>query len=77
MKLKTIQARIPEGLYRNVEEMVEEGLYATTSEAVRDSIRRTFAEQNRIFLRNLANRHGVSKEKTIEEWERIRHATQN
>ena len=74
MKLKTIQARIPEGLYKNVEEMVEGGLYATTSEAVRDSIRKTFAEQNRVFLRNLAKKHGITKEEMLREWERVRHA---
>jgi len=73
MKLRTIQARIPENLYNNIEEMVEEGLYATTSEALRDALRRTFAEQNREFLRNLAKKHGVTKEDMLKEWEKIRH----
>ena len=77
MKLKTIQARIPEDLYKNMEEMVEEGLYATTSEAIRDSIRMAFAEQNREFLRVLARKHSITREAMLKEWEKERHGKQN
>ena len=73
MKLKTIQARIPEQLYKNVEEMVKEGLYATTSEAVRDCLRKMFAEKHREILREEVKKQGITQETMLNEWEKIRH----
>ncbi|MBL7206197.1 MAG: ribbon-helix-helix protein, CopG family [Candidatus Aenigmarchaeota archaeon] len=74
MKLKTIQARIPEKLYEELEQRVELGMYASTSEVMRDALRKMFVEQSRTFLRDLAKEKGIKKEELLEELWKIRRA---
>ena len=74
MKLRTIQARVPEKLYREVEQRIEFGIYASTSEVIRDALRKMFAEQSREFLRLLVKEAGLSKKDMLNELWKIRGA---
>lgn len=72
MKMRTIQARVPEKLYEKVEERIESGLYASISEVVREALRKFTAEQSREFLRILTKRVGITKREMLKELDRVR-----
>ena len=42
---KTIQARIPTKLYKNIETRIKSGMYSNKSEVVREALRHMFSEQ--------------------------------
>lgn len=71
-KLKTIQTRIPEELYEELEELVGSGLYANKSEVIREALRKLIAEKSRNVLRELAAEYRVSEESLLKEWVNLR-----
>ena len=71
-KLKTIQARIPEPVFDEIEERIETGTYASVSEIVRDALRRLIAEQNREILRELTKNSNIKEDELIAEWNKMR-----
>ncbi len=71
--LKPVQARIPETLEREIDELVESGGYASRSEVVREALRKLLAENRRESLRELTERAGVSEEEMLDELDEVRH----
>jgi len=69
---KLLQARIPEKLYKRVEEGIKSGIYSNRSEVVREALRKMFAEQSRDFLRELARKTGISEMDMLRELKKIR-----
>lgn len=74
-KLRTLQARVPEALYEEVEERIELGLYASVSEIVREALRKMIASQSRSFLIDLTAKSGISKEEMLKELKRVRYGS--
>ena len=71
-KLKTIQARIPEPIFDEIEERIETGTYASVSEIVRDALRRLIAEQSRAVLREMTKRSGITEDELMNKLNKIR-----
>ena len=72
-KLKPVQARIPESVARELDELVESEMYASRSEVIREALRKLLAENRRESLRELAERAGVDEDEMLDELEDVRH----
>ncbi len=70
--LKSIQARVPDELYEEIDRRIDSGMYTSKSEVIREALRKLFAEQSRSFLRDLVNEMELSEEEMIEEWIKVR-----
>lgn len=70
--MKVIQATIPDGLRKEVEDLVKSGVFKDTSEVVRVALKKMLAQQSREYLRELTQRAGIKKSEMLKEWERIR-----
>ncbi|MDY6775647.1 ribbon-helix-helix domain-containing protein [Halorutilales archaeon Cl-col2-1] len=71
--LKPVQARIPEKVEEELDELIETGEYASRSEVIREALRKLLAENRRESLRELAERAGVSEDEMLEELDEVRH----
>jgi Arc/MetJ-type ribon-helix-helix transcriptional regulator len=71
-KTITVNAKLPQELFSEIEERVRLGLYVDESEVISMALKKTFAEEAREFLRELAKNTGISETDMIEEWQRIR-----
>ncbi len=47
MTEKTIQARIPEKLYEDLEDRIKSGIYSNRSEVIREALRKLFSEERK------------------------------
>jgi putative addiction module CopG family antidote len=72
-ELKPVQARIPENVEAELDDLVESGMYASRSEVVREALRKLIAENRRESLRELADRAGVDEDEMLNELDDIRH----
>ena len=72
-ELKPIQARIPESVEHELDQLVESGMYASRSEVIREALRKLLAENRRESLRELADRAGVNEDELLEELDDVRH----
>ncbi len=70
--LKSVQARVSEELYEEIDKRIESGMYSSKSEVIRAALRKLFAEQSRNFLRELAEEKDLSEEEMLEEWIKVR-----
>jgi Arc/MetJ-type ribon-helix-helix transcriptional regulator len=70
--MKIIQAKIPDELSKEVEDLVNFGIFKDTSEVVRVALKKMLAEQSREYLRELTKGAGVRRNEMLEEWKRIR-----
>ncbi len=71
-QLKTIQTRIPEELYEQLEALIGSGLYANKSEVIREALRKLIAEKSRSLLREAAAEYGIKKDTLLKEWQVVR-----
>ncbi|MDZ7687209.1 MAG: ribbon-helix-helix domain-containing protein [Halobacteriales archaeon] len=72
-ELKPVQARIPESVERELDELVESGAYASKSEVIREALRKLLAENRRDAVREFAKNAGVSEEEMLDELDEVRH----
>lgn len=72
-ELKPVQARIPESVEKELDQLVESGMYASRSEVIREALRKLLAENRRGSLRELAERAGVEEDEMLDELDDIRH----
>jgi len=72
-ELKPVQARIPESVERELDELVESGTYASRSEVIREALRKLLAENRRDSLREFAKSAGVSEKEMLDEIDDVRH----
>ncbi len=72
-ELKPVQARIPESVESELDELVDSGLYASKSEVIREALRGLLAENRRESLRELAERAGVDEDEMLDELDDVRH----
>ena len=70
--LKSVQARVSEELYDEIDKRIESSMYASKSEVIREALRKLFAEQSRNFLRELAEEEDISEDEMLEEWIKVR-----
>ena len=71
-ELKPVQARIPESVEAELDELVESGMYASRSEVIREALRKLIAENRRESLRELAEHAGVSEDEMLDELDEVR-----
>lgn len=71
-ELKPVQARIPESVARELDDLVESGMYASRSEVIREALRKLLAENRRDSLRELAEHAGVSEDEMLDELDEVR-----
>jgi len=71
-ELKPVQARIPESVVRELDQLVESGMYASKSEVIREALRKLLAENRRGSLRELAEHAGVSEDEMLDELDEVR-----
>jgi Arc/MetJ-type ribon-helix-helix transcriptional regulator len=72
-ELKPVQARIPESVERELDDLVESGMYASRSEVIREAVRNLIAENRRDAVRELTKRAGVEEDEMLDELDDIRH----
>lgn len=72
-ELTPVQARIPESVERELDELVASGRYASKSEAIREALRTLLAENRREAVRDLARRAGVEEDEMLDELDDVRH----
>ena len=72
-ELKPVQARIPETVENELDQLVESGMYASRSEVIREALRKLIAENRRESLRELADRAGVNEDELLKELDDVRH----
>ena len=72
-ELRPVQARIPETVERELDELVESGMYASRSEVIREALRKLLAENRRDAVRELVERVGVSEDEMLDELDDVRH----
>jgi Arc/MetJ-type ribon-helix-helix transcriptional regulator len=71
-KMKVIQAKIPDDLSSEVENLINFGVFKDTSEVVKVALEKMLAEQSREYLRDLTKSAGIKRNEMLEEWKRIR-----
>lgn len=72
-ELKPVQARIPESVEEELDQLVESEMYASRSEVIREALRKLLAENRRESLRELAERAGVGEDEMLDELDDVRH----
>lgn len=72
-ELKPVQARIPESVDTELDQLVESGMYASRSEVIREALRKLLAENRRESLRELAESAGVDEDEMLDELDDVRH----
>jgi len=70
--MKVIQAKIPDDLSGEVENLIHFGVFKDTSEVVKVALEKMLAEQSREYLRELTKSAGIKRNEMLEEWKRIR-----
>lgn len=71
-RLKTVQVKVPERLYNEIQGRIEIGIYADQSEVLREALKKMFAEESREFLREIVKRKKITKKEMLKEWKKIR-----
>lgn len=71
-RLKTVQAKVPERLYNEIQGRIKIGIYADQSEVLKEALKKMFAEENREFLREIVKRKRITKKEMLKEWKKIR-----
>ncbi len=67
-----IVARIPEDIYRNINEEIKLGIFSDASEAVVSALKKAYARKSRSFLRWLMKKEGITEAEMLKELERMR-----
>ncbi len=70
--MRKIEARIPDDIYRNINEEIRLGIFSDTSEAVVSALKKAYARKSRSFLRWLMKKEGISEADLLEELEKVR-----
>lgn len=70
--MRTLQTKVPEYLYREVEELVKLGLFRNNSEVLRAALKKTLAEQSREYLRDLVERMGIIEKEMLKTLKEVR-----
>ena len=70
--MKVIQAKIPDELSKEVEDLINFGIFKDTSEVVKVALKKMLAEQSREYLRGLAKSAGIQENEMLKEWKMIR-----
>lgn len=67
-----IVAKIPEDIYRNINEEIKLGVFSDASEAVVSALKKAYACKSRSFLRWLIKKECISEAEMLKELEKIR-----
>jgi Arc/MetJ-type ribon-helix-helix transcriptional regulator len=67
-----IVARIPDEIYKNIDEEIKLGIFSDTSEAVVSALKKAYARKSRSFLRWLMKKEGISENDLLGELGKIR-----
>lgn len=67
-----IVAKIPEDIYKNINEEIKIGIFSDTSEAVVSALRKAYAQKSRTFLRWLMEKEGITETGMLKELEKMR-----
>jgi Arc/MetJ-type ribon-helix-helix transcriptional regulator len=70
--MRKIEARIPDDIYRNINEEIRLGIFSDTSEAVVSALKKAYARKSRSFLRWLMKKERISEADLLEELEKVR-----
>ena len=70
--MKVIQAKIPDELSKEVEDLINFGIFKDTSEVVKVALKKMLAEQSREYLRELAKSASTKENEMLKEWKMIR-----
>lgn len=70
--MTTLQARVPEGLAKEVNRLVKLGLFKNESEVIQIALKKMLAEQSREYLRDIVKNMGIKEKEMISEWKKIR-----
>jgi len=71
-RLKTVQVKVPERLYNEIQGRIKTGIYADQSEVLKEALKKMFAEESREFLREIVKRKRITKKEMLKEWKKIR-----
>jgi len=71
-RLKTVQVKVPERLYNEIQGRIKIGIYADQSEVLKEALKKMFAEESREFLREIVKRKRITKKEMLKEWKKIR-----
>jgi Arc/MetJ-type ribon-helix-helix transcriptional regulator len=71
-RLKTVQVKVPEKLYNEIQGRIEIGIYVDQSEVLKEALKKMFAEESREFLREIVKRKRITKKEMLKEWKKIR-----
>jgi Arc/MetJ-type ribon-helix-helix transcriptional regulator len=70
--MRKIEARIPDEIYKNINEEIKLGIFSDTSEAVVSALKKAYASKSRSFLRWLMKKEGISEAEMLKELGRLR-----
>lgn len=70
--MKVLQARLPNRLYGEIEELVTLGLFKDRSEVITAALKRMLAEESREYLRDLARTCGFTERSMLRELKSLR-----
>ena len=71
--MRKIEARIPDDIYKNINEEIKLGIFFDTSEAVVSALKKAYASKSRLFLRWLIKKEGISEAEMLKELGRLRY----
>jgi len=67
-----IVARIPEDIYKNINEEIKLGVFSNETEAVVSALKKAYAQKSRTFLRWLMKKENITEAEMLEELKKIR-----
>lgn len=67
-----IVARIPEDIYKNINEEIKLGVFSDETEAVVSALKKAYAQKSRTFLRWLMKKESITEAEMMEELKKIR-----
>lgn len=67
-----IVARIPEDIYKNINEEIKLGVFSDETEAVVSALKKAYAKKSRTFLRWLMKKESITEAEMMEELKKIR-----
>ncbi len=67
-----IIAKIPEDIYKNINEEIKLGIFSDASEAVVAALKKAYARKSRSFLRWLMKKDGITEAEMLKELKKMR-----
>ena len=70
--MPTIVAKIPEDIYKNINEEIKLGVFSNEAEAVVSALKKAYAQKSRTFLRWLMKKEKITEAEMLGELKKIR-----